>query len=259
MKIAIMGSAPSSRKLAPFNDLEWEVWSCSPPNFDLPRVDAWFELHELKRKFEHKQNGPYINTLINHPRVYVTQPDPRLPNALQFPWGKILNEYGPYWLTSSIALMMAYAILVKKPTKIGLWGVDMAATEEYSFQRPGCWYFIEKAREAGIEVCIPPQSDLLAPVPVYGLREFWPMWHKLNARRKELEERLSVAERAEDGASRDALVLKGALDDLRYSQNTWVLPTPEWRNLIETQEEPVDSFIHNLVANSEAKDGTVQE
>src|SRR5713226_4715918 len=46
LKIAMIGTAPSSRMLAPFNDPSWKIWACSPGNMNaLPRVDTWFELH----------------------------------------------------------------------------------------------------------------------------------------------------------------------------------------------------------------------
>ena len=30
LKVALIGTAPSSRDLAPFNDLSWKIWGCSP-------------------------------------------------------------------------------------------------------------------------------------------------------------------------------------------------------------------------------------
>ena len=36
-------------------------------------------------------------------------------------------------------------------TKIGLWGIDMAATEEYAYQRPGCQHFLGLVKRAGID------------------------------------------------------------------------------------------------------------
>jgi hypothetical protein len=231
MKIAIMGSAPSSRKLAPFNDLEWEFWSCSPPNFDLPRVDKWFELHSLERKLKHPQNGPFVQVLQKHPNVYtVEQGHPMLPNSKQFPWQEVMAYHGPYakyFITSSIAWMLGWAIM-QKPKEIGMWGVDMAATSEYAYQRPGLWWFMERADKEGIQIRLPHESDLAAPVPLYGVREQWPQWRKHQARNKELQERLARAEKASEGADHDILLIRGALDDMRYQENTWIQPAPQY-------------------------------
>ena len=67
MKVALMGSAPSSVQLGPFRDKSykefiggkpnlypqapfldqtWQIWGCSPGAFGIvPRSDRWFELH----------------------------------------------------------------------------------------------------------------------------------------------------------------------------------------------------------------------
>ena len=46
MKVAILGSAPSSLGLTPFSDPAWKIWACSPGTYyRLARCDAFFELH----------------------------------------------------------------------------------------------------------------------------------------------------------------------------------------------------------------------
>ena len=40
LKVALIGTAPSSRMLAPFNDPSWTIWACSPGNQNiLPRAE----------------------------------------------------------------------------------------------------------------------------------------------------------------------------------------------------------------------------
>jgi hypothetical protein len=230
MKIAVMGSAPSSRNLAPFHEPEWEIWACSPPNYDLPRIDAWFELHNLERKLGNPQNGPYAQVLAKHPRVYVIKADARVPSGIEFDWKHYVRKYGDWPFTSSVAWMLAHAI-EQKPDKIGLWGVDMAAAEEYEYQKPGCQFFCWVAKQNGIGVYTPPQSDLLQGPPLYAVKEQWPMWGKHKARKQELSERLHRAEQAAEAADRDIILFKGALDDMRYQENTWI--QPDWREFIK--------------------------
>lgn len=218
-KIAVMGSAPSSRLLAPFHDPSWEIWSCSPPNHDLPRVDAWFELHNLDRKFI-PSNQPWLNKITQHPRVYIAYPDQRLPHGILYPAAEMVEKYGTDFFTSSIAYMLAFAI-EQKPEVIGMWGVDMAANEEYNQQRPGCKFFMREARKAGIKVITAAQSDIDVPTPLYGYQEFSPMWAKQKVRKKELQERMAGAEQRKAQAELESNVLRGALDDLQYQFNTW--------------------------------------
>ena len=87
------------------------------------------------------------------------------PNAMAYPDAEMKERFGPFFFTSSIAYVLAYAI-AQKPEAIGLWGVHMASREEYEYQRAGCQYFIQRARECGIAIAVPPASRLLEP-PAY--------------------------------------------------------------------------------------------
>src|SRR5215831_4146159 len=62
LKVALIGTAPSSRMLAPYNDPSWKIWGCSPGNMKiLPRADVWFEVHSNLLWPEHLSYGePYI-------------------------------------------------------------------------------------------------------------------------------------------------------------------------------------------------------
>lgn len=222
LKIACLGAAPSSRMLAPFTEPDWEIWACSPPNYNLPRVDAWFELHSLKRKMN-KGNEPFFAVLDKHPRVYMNGKDPlisRFPNAIPYPIEDMVKKYGRWFFTSSLAYMMAMAI-EQKPETIGLWGVDMSAAEEYGYQRAGCHFFIREASMLGINVVAPPESDILSPVPLYGFKEQAPMWWKQKARRKEIEGRLADCDRIIETKNHERLILRGAIDDMNYIENTY--------------------------------------
>ena len=221
MKIALLGAAPSSRLIAPFHDPEWEIWACSPPNYDLPRVDAWFEIHNLDRKFANPSNKPYFDVLAKHQRVYIAKEDERLPNAILYPKDEMVAKYGRYFFTSSLAWMAALAIEMK-PEKIGLWGVDMSAAEEYGYQRAGMHFFIREAERAGIKIYAPPQSDILQPIPLYGFKEQWASWQKSKTRRKELEERLNGIRSIMQQKHDEELILRGAIDDMNYQDNTWL-------------------------------------
>lgn len=57
------------------------------------------------------------------------------------------------YLESSFAYMIALAIL-RCPKEIHIWGIRMATTEEYAYQRANCEYLIGYARGRGIHVII---------------------------------------------------------------------------------------------------------
>jgi hypothetical protein len=225
MKIALLGSHPASMKLAPFGDVNWEIWACSPQNYAAPRIDAWFELHSLDRKWV-PGNEPYVQALSNHPRVYIAAPDPRLPNGLIYPKDEVLSHYPQKhrtFFTSSVAWMAALAI-EQKPEEIGFWGIDMAAGNEYEYQRPGVHYFMGVAEEMGIKLYAPPQSDIMELHPMYGFKEQWRSYWKIKARKQELTERLAGLDQKIGAATDEKLQLMGALQSIHYEENTWLKP-----------------------------------
>lgn len=242
MKIAILGSAPSSLKLAPIGDPSWKIWGCSPGVYPYcPNPDAWFELHRWEPPVignSAKQvpwfSPEYVMWMAQRdPQkcpVWMANVVPEIRASRALPIDDIMAKYGTYFLTSSISIMMACAIEDILEARaagdtgehtIGLWGVDMAATEEYGYQRAGCQYFITLISQLGINIQVPPESDLLRPMPVYGLSEsnWWLI--KGTARKRELEGRLAGAMQALESAKQNVHFLQGAIDDHAYHMQTW--------------------------------------
>lgn len=220
MKIAIVGTAPSSKWKAPFNNSEWEIWACSPGNVDLPKVDAWFEIHNLERV---KQTFPeFFNLLKNFSgKVYLQKEDKEIPNSVEFPFEQAIKDFSPYFFTSSGAYMMALAILQGAKT-IGIFGFDMQAADEYEYQRPGMHFFIREAKRLGIEVVTTPESDILRPSPPYGFCERDPMWIKLQSRKEELKQKLETALYQKELNDKTAVALKAAVKNMDYIIRTWI-------------------------------------
>lgn len=228
MKIAILGSAPSSVALAPFNDPLWEIWGCSPGLFKFAnmhklRISRWFEIHHFIPP-ENEFTPEYIAWMASlgpDVPVYMIEQQPSIPNSVPYPKTEMLNNFGPYFFTSSISWMFALALSIRGVQEIGLWGVDMSHATEWEHQRPACHHFITKARERGIKIATPPQSDLLWPPPLYGFHEADPRWVKLNARQKELQARYDEAAAAHAESDRGMFFFKGALDDMTYHMRNY--------------------------------------
>ena len=236
-KIAIIGSAPSSVRLAPFHDESWAIWGCSPGAYGhCSRADVWFEIHRweppaIGKPFD-AANVPwfspeYAQFLRQFPGPVITSANiDSMPNCMVYPFQEMLDKHGPYFFTSSVAWMLALAIEMK-PKAIGLWGIDMSANSEYAFQRPGCQHFIGLAMSLGIEVILPPESDLMRPTTLYGISEYSPKHIKLLARKRELESRLNAAQNTINSASQEVTFLRGAIDNLEYIFTTWIDDVPD--------------------------------
>lgn len=247
MKIALIGSAPSSIRLAPYADPTWQIWGCSPGVYSVAgRADEWFELHRWEpgvvgRPDTQKPwfSPEYVAWMAQRdPQqcpVWMYEAVPEIPASRALPVNDLLGKYGTYFFTSSLAWMLACAIedilenrqaraaqgLPPEEDWIGMWGVDMAANEEYGYQRAGCQHFLLLAADLGIRIQVPPESDLLRPMPLYAISESSHWMIKHTARRRELEGRLESAKQALKQAEFAVAHLTGALDDHNYHMQTW--------------------------------------
>lgn len=231
MKIALVGTCPSSRMLAPFDDPEWIIWACSPDNAGiLPKVDAWFELHgDLGWENPPKWERRYIDWLNDQSFDLYAQDQTLFPKAKIYPKKEMVEKFGPYWFTSTAAWMMALAI-DHKAEVIGLYGLDMATRWEYIAQRPAMIYFSQVAAQHEIPVYTPPECDVLQPPPLYGYSVAAGLGRKLFVREREIKARLAEAvakkQRVVQELDQEIHHLTGTLDDLDYTQLIWTGETP---------------------------------
>lgn len=251
MKIGILGTAHSYLK-APFSDSSWDLWAC---NSGAPvRWDVWFQLHDDKvldqlpghREWLAEQTKP----------VYMQMASEAIPNAIPYPLTAMTAKYGTWFLTSTIAFMLALALESSGLEEIGMWGVDMAASDEYRAQKPGVRFFLQLARLRGIKVTVPDESEVMVPGRLYGYEPSSWLEDKARARYAELAhrnglndqkrnnllltkaalqgardltltpdqlaEQLTATDAALAAAERDALVFDGGLQDMRHILNNWV-------------------------------------
>ena len=222
MRIALVGSAPSSNMLAPYADPSWKIWACSPDNAGkLPRVDTWFEIHgDLGWPETQEWAGPYIAWLNRTTFELYCQDRAIVPRAKVFPKDELIAKYGPFFFTSTFSWMIALA-LEQGATEIGVWGVDMATDQEYRSQRQGFHHFLHIAMERGVKIVAPDESDILQPAPLYGYAEATAFGRKLAVRRKELERKIDEMRRQRDELNHHITHLSGALDDIDYIQTIW--------------------------------------
>lgn len=209
-KIAIVGTAPSSRASAPFPDPgcpfdsnEWQIWCIGmDPSKVTPGFHRWYEVHDPAWLLDKENNPDWTPDIIRHVRwleemarkgadVRLMRPSPLVPSAKSFiDRDPILKKFGRHFMTSSIAWMFAEAIM-DNPDAIGLWGVDMALTEEYAMQRAGCMFFIDYCEKNNIPLIVPEQSDLFFGNPIYPDNCESAAYKKAMARRKEITFHLS--------------------------------------------------------------------
>lgn len=194
----------------------------------LPRVTRWFELHKGEQllNWNGVPQDHYVDWLAYHSskgehqfKLYMIDQD-YVPHAETFPKDALIEEFSPYFFTSSFAWMIAYA-MQSGAAKIGLYGIDMSTLDEYRRQRPQFQHFIWLAKQRGIKVSAPIESDILQPPPLYGYSFTTPFGRKTAIREVELKSRIAEAEAERNKLNTIIDRLTGSLDDNDYIQTTW--------------------------------------
>jgi len=194
-KVAIVGFA-ESRKKAPYDDKEFEIWALNDMYNVIPRADRWFELHNraLVEVCRARDNGAAHIEWLKDCKipVYMQKHYDDIPNSVEYPIEEYIKKYRDYY-TNTVSYMLCMAI-DEGYNEIHVYGVDMAQNTEYSEQRPSVEYWIGYAEGRGIKVYIPPESDLLKQSYRYGYENDSTMKHKLAARQQELQNRINQNE-----------------------------------------------------------------
>jgi hypothetical protein len=239
--IAILGTSATSMALAPFKNQDWAIWACSPGAYPIcaqNRSDVWFEPHRwmptAPGQFGAPGTKPWFSPefhtfLAQHKGpVFMSEVQATIPSSVLIPYQQLIEKYGPYFWTSTIAYMIAMAIDVLQPraaageeVMIGLYGVDMSATEEWAYQRPACQHFIGLAMSLGIHVLLPKESDLMRPPTMYGIGEHNPRHIRLLARKVEAEAQLANLVGQHDNIIKQTMMLKGVIAEQDYLLGAW--------------------------------------
>jgi hypothetical protein len=168
VKVAILGFAKSSRDLAPFNDPSWSIWGCNGTWAIAPRLDRLFDLHApWIHEFEMRRPAGHVAWMqqFSGP-IYLIDARADIPTSRAYPLAEVVQHLGRPYLTSSISMMLALAIM-EGATEIGLYGIEMQTASEYADQRPGLEYLLGRAEERGITITLPDGCNILSG-SVYG-------------------------------------------------------------------------------------------
>ena len=171
-KVCIVGFA-ESKVQTPFDDDSFEFWGVNEMYMDptIKKLDVIFELHDYKWIKEGKRLKGHLKWLQDNQDVPVFMQEhfEDIPMSFPYPKRAILDRFGSYF-TNTISWEVALAIHLGFK-EIRIYGVNMANDVEYASQRPSCEYYIGMARGLGIEVYVPPESDLLKCLYLYGFED----------------------------------------------------------------------------------------
>lgn len=262
VNIAIIGYT-STRAEAPWDDPAWNRWICNNLHQFVP--DKWERLYDLHAHGEIVKDVAHEAFLRKCRKpVYVFEPQADWPGSVAFPKDEVTGCFGRYF-TNSISWMTAHAIMEivtaadawaeaqakqmieAQPglgallgvlqaaarsaflggSTIGIWGVDMAQGTEYAAQRPSCEYFLGHAAGIGIKIFVPPASDLLKNIALYGAEDDSAIRAKMENRENDLTQRMGQMQAQQNELFAQLNQMQGALEDTRYWKGVWLNPHAE--------------------------------
>lgn len=179
--VRILGMAPNLSDTPPAVP-GYEVWASNDPRgyiMRLPRTirehewTAWFNLHSRAHWLVTYPAGAawYLRQDGTKP-IYTQKFWPDLPGCIEFP-RKEIQEYfatakGPNrYFTCTVAWLVAFAIY-KGFERIELWGFMLRDTKpngRWIAERANFFYWVEQARQRGIEVWYPPEVEAIPYEP----------------------------------------------------------------------------------------------
>lgn len=177
-KAAIVGFAPSWKE-APYDDPGFQIFGINELYAQATnrKFDIWAEIHDPDSP---SRNYPQHRKWLRECKIPLLMQKhyDEFPSSIAFPREEvkaifnknfIVNEKGASFTeyTNQISWLLALTIAMGYK-EIHVYGVDMAAASEYSFQRSSCQFFIGYAAGAGIKVLIPKTSELCKFPRDYG-------------------------------------------------------------------------------------------
>jgi len=201
--VQILGAAPNIERCSKALPSDTERWCLNNPKIyenhlfpaALTTYTRWFNLHPRKQTEKlyprcfawHRQEGKPL---------YLQEAMADIPTSRTFPREEIQQAFAidgvpMRYFTSSVAWLMAFAILTCEFERIELWGFYLSQTRApigddtelrpgdslHGRQRPGVAYWVKRAREAGLDVWYQPEVDTFGPfVPGDAARYQGPLY-----------------------------------------------------------------------------------
>ena len=233
--VAIVGFSETTRSEAPWGDEEgWsELWICNrlglqegvtrwTRHFD-PHTVSWSEEHFEPALWE-EYRDQFLKLDHGDKLVYLPEASQEFPNSVSYPYEEVIRFVGRRYLTSAISYQIALALLLGAK-RIGLWGIDLRADEEYAAQRPCAEWLLGLAQGMYVEIVVPDESAILNAdhsQPLYGVEEgsgdLIEAERAFTARVRELEQSLAEMKEQNDALVNQMHTMNGALQET----NHWV-------------------------------------
>ena len=191
--VAIVGMAPTSCSLAPFEEEDVELWMLNEAHAFVwaTRATRWFQIHESKSwkryiaKRDVRGHADWLRTNPLDIPIYLQYYKEEIPKSVGYPLHEVVEKVFPLfrrgkdevkYFTSTFAYMMGIAIL-EDFERIEVYGFEMSDDIEYVKQKACAEFWIGFAMGRGIEVYTPPHNQIMFS-ELYGGDEQGAGWIK---------------------------------------------------------------------------------
>jgi len=173
--LAIVGSHPATRELAPYDDAEYDIWlfNEAPQKPTVyRRWDASFQLHlpevyASNENWVNKDHWSWLQEDHGERVIWMQEVDPRVPNSRRYPLEEILKMVPYRYLRSTPAEALALAIHLGY-RKISLYGSELTSNTEYTYQAINYAFWIGFAIGQGVELDLQCWKNEFYEQPIYG-------------------------------------------------------------------------------------------
>ena len=178
--VALVGFAGNDRHLAPYDDLDVEIWCLNEAHRQpwMKRITRWLQMHQSwdfqkQNNESYREHWEWLQTEQPFP-IYMQKKYKKIPSAVKFPLNEIcerflsktrrgydrgtttLNEY----FTSSFAYMCSLALYLGFK-RIYVAGFAMATDTEYRYQKGSTEFWLGLAAGLGVEVLVTENCQLI--------------------------------------------------------------------------------------------------
>lgn len=173
--LAIVGSHPATRELAPYENQNFDIWlfNESPQKPEVyRRWTASFQMHipEVYTSTENwvnKDHWAWLQLDHGDRDIWMHDVDPRVPNSRRYPLEGVLQLVPYKYLRSTPAMALALAIYLDYH-EIWLYGSELSSNTEYTYQAINYAFWIGFAHGRGIDLHLECWRSEFYEQPIYG-------------------------------------------------------------------------------------------
>ena len=159
-KLAIVGSHPTTRENAPYDDDSYDIWlfnEAPQKPAVYRRWDNSFQMHKPEvyaspNNWVNSEHWDWLQQDHGDKIIWMQELDERVPNSKRYPIEEVLSLVPYKYLRSTPAQALALAIYLDCYDEISIYGSELSSSTEYGYQAINFAFWIGFAHGMGIDL-----------------------------------------------------------------------------------------------------------